>query len=205
MAKWIARLDCLWALSIEPKIPEIWVGSLNGTGHFGLVPPEYSEPALKVVHSDRSGHFGRSDRNVPFHLPKLLSQYRSFLSCLQEQVVSNGKSILYLPLTVSINWHNTTRRWKKCVYKVRVNQRIICLKPVHDIQLKQFINLAEMNTTKPGWIQIWPKHRIYLPYSSRNCFESFEYSEKRIVSIYEKFLPSLAFIGFLCEIGFLRL
>ena len=61
------------ALSIQPKIPEIPVGSSNGTDHFGLVRPEYSGPALKVVHCDRSGHFGRSDRNVPFHLPKLLS------------------------------------------------------------------------------------------------------------------------------------
>ena len=26
---------------------------------------------IKVVHFDRSGHFGRSDRNVPFHLTKL--------------------------------------------------------------------------------------------------------------------------------------
>ena len=61
------------ALSIQPKIPEISVGSSNGTDHFGLVRPEYSGPALKVVHCDRSGHFGRSDRNVPFHLPKLMS------------------------------------------------------------------------------------------------------------------------------------
>ena len=60
-------------LSIQPKIPEISVGSSNGTDHFGLVRPEYSGPPLKVVHSDRSGHFGQSDRNVPFHLPKLLS------------------------------------------------------------------------------------------------------------------------------------
>jgi len=37
-----------------------------------LVRPEYSGPALKVVPFDRSGHFGRSDRNVPFHLTKLL-------------------------------------------------------------------------------------------------------------------------------------
>ena len=36
-------------------------------------------------------------------------------------------------------------------------------------------------------------------------FESFEYSEKRIASIHKIFLPSLAFIGFLHEIGFLRL
>ena len=42
------------ALSIQPKIPEISVGSSNGTGHFGLVRPEYSGPALKVVHCDRS-------------------------------------------------------------------------------------------------------------------------------------------------------
>ena len=63
----------LRALSIQPQIPEISVGSSNGTEHFGLVRPEYSGPALKVAHSDRSCHFGRSDRNVPSHLPKLLS------------------------------------------------------------------------------------------------------------------------------------
>ena len=52
----------LEALSIQPKIPVISVGTSNGTDHFGLVRPEYSGPALKVVHCDRSGHFGRSDR-----------------------------------------------------------------------------------------------------------------------------------------------
>ena len=50
------------AVSIQPKIPKILVGSTNGTDHFGLGRPEYSGPALKVIHSDRSGHFGRSDR-----------------------------------------------------------------------------------------------------------------------------------------------
>ena len=76
-------------------------------------------------------------------------QYRSFLSCLQEQVLSSGKwsavskawhlkqfesvaiffDFWYLPLTVSNNWRNTTRGWKKCVkssysyIKVRENQR----------------------------------------------------------------------------------
>ena len=81
------------ALSIQPKIPEISVGSSDGTDHFGLVRPEYSGPALKVVHSDRSGHFGRSDRNVPFHLPKLLSPVPLFSILLtEEQVVSIGKS-----------------------------------------------------------------------------------------------------------------
>ena len=56
-----------WALSIQPKIPEISDGTSNGTF------PEYAGPALKVVLFDRSGYLGRSDRNVPFHLTKLLS------------------------------------------------------------------------------------------------------------------------------------
>ena len=64
--------EILRALSIQPKIPVISVATSNGTDHFGLVRPEYSGPALKVVLFDRSGHFGRSDRNVPFHLTKLL-------------------------------------------------------------------------------------------------------------------------------------
>ena len=58
---------------LQPKIPENSVGTSNGTDHFGLVRPEYSGAALKVVHFDRSGHFCRSDRNAPFHLTKLLS------------------------------------------------------------------------------------------------------------------------------------
>ena len=61
-------------LSIQPKIPEISVSTSNGTDNFGLVRPEYSGPALKVVHSDRSGHFGRSDRNVPFHLTRTITK-----------------------------------------------------------------------------------------------------------------------------------
>ena len=40
------------------------------------------EPALKMAHFDLSGDFGRSNRNVdPFHLRKLLSPGRSFVSC----------------------------------------------------------------------------------------------------------------------------
>ena len=34
------------------------------------------------VHFDRSGHFGRSDRNVPFHLTKLLSPVPLFCNLL---------------------------------------------------------------------------------------------------------------------------
>ena len=41
--------------------------------HFGSHRPEYLEPPWKVVHFDRSGHFGRSDRNVLFHLTQSLS------------------------------------------------------------------------------------------------------------------------------------
>ena len=63
----------LGALSIQPKILVILVATSNETDHFGLVRPEYLGPALKVVLFDRSGHFGWSDRNVPFHLTKLLS------------------------------------------------------------------------------------------------------------------------------------
>ena len=60
------------ALSIQPKIPEILVSTSNGTDHFSLVQQEYLGPALRVVRFDQSGHFGQSDRNVPFHLTKLL-------------------------------------------------------------------------------------------------------------------------------------
>ena len=65
-------------LSIHPKILEILVGTSNGTDHFGLVRPGYSRPALKVVHFDRSGHFGRSDQNVSFHFSKLLTPVPHF-------------------------------------------------------------------------------------------------------------------------------
>ena len=34
--------------------------------NFGLVRPEYSGPALMMVHFDRSGHFGQSDPKCPF-------------------------------------------------------------------------------------------------------------------------------------------
>ena len=70
------------------KILEILVRTSNGTDHFGLVLPEYSGPDLKVVHFDRSGHFGRSDRNVPFHLTKLLSPVPLFCILLTRKIRS---------------------------------------------------------------------------------------------------------------------
>ena len=78
------------ALSIQPKIPVISVGTSNGTDHFGLVRPEYSGSALKVVLFDRSGHFGRSDRNVPFHLTKLLSPVPLFCILLQRTITKRA-------------------------------------------------------------------------------------------------------------------
>ena len=55
--------------------------------HHGFVQPEYWGPALKVVHFDWSGHihFGRSDRNVPFHLKNYCPYHCFFVSCLQEE------------------------------------------------------------------------------------------------------------------------
>ena len=53
--------------------------STQNSGNFGRYIkwngpfPEYSGPALKVILFDRSGYIGRLDRNVPFHLTKLLS------------------------------------------------------------------------------------------------------------------------------------
>ena len=78
------------ALSIQPKIPEISVGTSNGTDHFGLVRPEYSGPALKVVHFDRSAHLGRSDRNVPFHLTKFLCPVPLFCILLTRRITKNA-------------------------------------------------------------------------------------------------------------------
>ena len=65
--------------SFSPKFRKFrYVKASNGTDHFGLVRPEYLGPALKVAHFDRSGYLGRSDRNDPFHVTKLLSPVPTF-------------------------------------------------------------------------------------------------------------------------------
>ena len=74
------------ALYIQPKIPENLVGTSNGMDHFSLVRPEYARPALKVVHFDRSCYLGQSDRNVPFHLTKLLSPVPLFCILLTRTI-----------------------------------------------------------------------------------------------------------------------
>ena len=63
-----------------------WYTKINGTDHFGLVWLEYSEPALKVVLFDWSGHFGQTDWNVPFHLTKLLSPVLLFCILLTRTI-----------------------------------------------------------------------------------------------------------------------
>ena len=90
-----------WELSIQP--PKF--GKFQLEIKFGSVRPDYLGPPLKVVHFDRSTHFGRSDRNVPFYLTNCCSQYCSFASCLQEQypdVRWLGFWSVYLELTISL-------------------------------------------------------------------------------------------------------
>ena len=72
------------------QVPVISVATSNGTDHFGLVRPEYSGSALKVVLFDRSGHFGRSDRNVPFHLTKLLPPVPLFCILLARTITKRA-------------------------------------------------------------------------------------------------------------------
>ena len=59
-----------------------------------MVRPEFSGPALKVVHFDRSGHFGRSDRNVPFHLTKLLFPVPLFCTLLTRTITKHAKALV---------------------------------------------------------------------------------------------------------------
>ena len=123
----------LGALSIQPKIPVISVGTSNGTDHFGLFRPEYSGPALKVVHRDPGLviSVGRTEKKV---CEIKLQLYKS-----------PWESAYYLS--------ETCRRFlTKAIYQLSWND----------------YNKAWLNTN-------WLKHRIHLPYSSRNCFKSFEY------------------------------
>ena len=69
-----------------PFNPKFQKFRLVGTDHFGLVLPEYWGPALKVVHFDRSSYLVRSDRNVPFHVTKLLSPVQLFCILLTRTI-----------------------------------------------------------------------------------------------------------------------
>ena len=54
--------------------------------------PEYSGPALKVILFDRSGYIGRLDRNVPFHLTKLLSPVPLFCILLTRTITKRAEA-----------------------------------------------------------------------------------------------------------------
>ena len=77
-------------LPIQPKIPDISVGTSNRTDHLGLTRPEYLGAALKVVHFDRSGYLGRWDRNVSFHSTKLLSPVPLFRILLTRTIAKRA-------------------------------------------------------------------------------------------------------------------
>ena len=77
-------------LPIQPKIPDISVGTSNRTDHLGLIRPKYLGAALKVVHFDRSGYLGRSDRNVSFHSAKLLSPVPLFRILLTRTITKRA-------------------------------------------------------------------------------------------------------------------
>ena len=79
------------AFSIQSKIPEILVGTSNGTDSFGLVRLEYSGPALKVVLFDWSGHFSQLDWKVPFLLTKLLSPVLLFCFLLTRTITEHAE------------------------------------------------------------------------------------------------------------------
>ena len=74
------RENQVQALSIQRKIPEVSVGTSNGTDHFSLLWLEYSGSALKVVHFNWSGHFGRSvGPKCPFTFDKIVAPSTALL------------------------------------------------------------------------------------------------------------------------------
>ena len=138
---WLKPCSCsTGALSIQLEIPVISVGTSNGTDRFGLVRPEYSWPVeggpLWPVWSFRSVR-----PKCPFPLAKIFvpstalfyPAYKNKYFPVESEVlwakhdISNSLNhlqffsiLFYLPLTVSNNWRNTTRRWKKvCVIKLQ--------------------------------------------------------------------------------------
>ena len=85
---WRAKLQLLslsfWLISLSIKFRKFCFIEIKCQKRpFSSFWPEYLRSALKVVHFDQSGYFGRSDENVPFNLTKLLSPVLLFLSCWQ--------------------------------------------------------------------------------------------------------------------------
>ena len=166
-----------------------------GFGYLGRFPFNPKVRKFRLVHQMERTISVWSDRNIWDQLWRW--------STVTGLVISVGRT--------ENNWRNVTRRWKKvCAIKLQ-----FCKSPWESAYylseacrryLTKTIYQLRWNEYNKAWLNTnWLKHRIYSPYSSRNCFESFEYSEKRIASIHKNFLHALAFIGFLHEIGFLSL
>ena len=77
-------------LSIQPKIPEISVWNQMERTISVRFDRSIMGPPLKVVHFDLSSHFGWLDRNVPFHLTKLLSPVPLFCILLTRRITKNA-------------------------------------------------------------------------------------------------------------------
>ena len=68
----------------------ICVREFYGTDQFGSVRPNDLGPPLNVFDFDQSGHFGWLDRNVPFHLTKLLSPVPLFCILLTRTITKSA-------------------------------------------------------------------------------------------------------------------
>ena len=121
----------LGALFIQPKIPDISVKASNGTDHFGLVRPEYLGPALKVAHFDRSGYLGRSDRNDPFYVTKLLSPVPTFFypACKNNNQTRGGLGRVCATGTYRSTGHVELPKFQTWIFvewKARLLYRVSC-------------------------------------------------------------------------------
>ena len=68
----------------------ICVREFYGTDQFGSVRPNDLGLPLNVFDFDQSGHFGWLDRNVPFHLTKLLSPVPLFCILLTRTITKSA-------------------------------------------------------------------------------------------------------------------
>jgi len=78
---------------IHPQIPEISDGNQIGRTISVRSDRNIWELPLQVVHFDQSGHFGRSDRNFPFHLTKLLSSALFLCILLTRTIIKRAVAV----------------------------------------------------------------------------------------------------------------
>ena len=125
--------------------------------HFDLVRPEYSGPALKVVHFDWSGYLGRSDRNVPFPLTKLLFSVPLFCVRLTRIITKRAVDWVWsvqpecnVPLDIwNCEISNRNLRWIESALDNRLNlDAYICLKVGGRRWDKKMHSAGEQDTLK---------------------------------------------------------